>query len=100
MSIDASLAPRPGPRPGKTRQEIVQCAIRMLDRDGHATLTFCAVARELDITVGALSRYSITQADLQDAIEEPITDHLRQWRALRKAKPQVGKECGETGVEL
>src|SRR3546814_6199650 len=84
MSIDASLAPRPAPRPGKTRQEIVQCAIRMLDRDGQATLTFRVVARELDITVGALSRYFNNLADLQDEVAAQIMATLRPLSAVSK----------------
>ena len=50
MAIDASSPPRPGPRPSSSRQEIVQCAIRMMDREGTETLSFRAMARELGIT--------------------------------------------------
>src|SRR3546814_13646778 len=99
MSMVSSLAPRPGPRSGKTRQEIVQCAIRMLDGDGQATLTCRAVARELDITVGALSRYFKNLADLQDEVAAQIMATLRPLsavskRGLREQLLQFGVEIG------
>lgn len=76
MSIDTTVATRSGPRPSTSRQEIVQCAIRMLDREGVEALTFRAVARELDIAVGALSRYFKNLADLEDEVSAQILSEL------------------------
>lgn len=86
MPIDAAPAPapRPGPRPSTSRQEIVQCAIRMLDRKGPEALTFRAMARELGITVGALSRYFKNLADLQDEVAASIMSGLRPLDAASK----------------
>ena len=55
----------------------MQCAIRMLDREGVEALTFRAVARELDIAVGALSRYFKNLADLEDEVSAQIMSELR-----------------------
>lgn len=76
MPVVAIAAPRPGPRPSSSRQEIVQCTIRMLDREGPEALTFRAVARELDVTVGALSRYFKNLADLEDEVAARIMSDL------------------------
>ncbi|MGH8506956.1 MAG: TetR/AcrR family transcriptional regulator [Stenotrophobium sp.] len=77
MTIAATTALRSGPRPSTSRHEIVQCAIRMLDREGPGALTFRAVARELDIAVGALSRYFKNLADLEDEVAAQIMSELR-----------------------
>jgi AcrR family transcriptional regulator len=75
---------RPGPRPSTSREDIVQCAIRMLDREGPDTLTFRAVARELGITVGALARYFESLVDLQDEVAAKIMSDLRPLDATSK----------------
>jgi AcrR family transcriptional regulator len=77
MPASAAVTKRPGPRPSTSRPKIVQCAIRMLDREGPEALTFRAVARELGITVGALSRYFKNLADLQDEVAARILSDLR-----------------------
>jgi AcrR family transcriptional regulator len=84
MAIDATSPSRPGPRPSSSRAEIVQCAIRMMDRDGTETLSFRAMARELGITVGALSRYFRNLADLQDEVAASIMAELRPLEAGSK----------------
>ena len=84
MPVAASVTTRPGPRPSTSRQEIVQCAIRMLDREGPEALTFRSVARELDITVGALSRYFKNLADLQDEVAARIMSGVRPLDAASK----------------
>ena len=70
-------AVRPGPKPRKSRRDIVDCALRMLDREGADALSFRAVARELDMTVGALSRYFGNLADLEDEVAATIMAKLR-----------------------
>ncbi|NGY04118.1 TetR/AcrR family transcriptional regulator [Solimonas terrae] len=77
MPTTASATPRPGPRPSTSRREIVQCAIRMLDRDGAEALTFRAVARELDVAVGALGRYFRNLADLEDEVAAALLSGMR-----------------------
>lgn len=84
MSATASLTPRPGPRPSRSRQEIVECAIQMLNREGPEALTFRAVARELGIAVGALSRYFKSLADLEDEVAARIMSELRPLSATSK----------------
>ena len=56
----------------------------MLDREGPEALTFRAVARELDITVGALSRYFKNLADLQDEVAARIMSDVRPLDAASK----------------
>lgn len=85
MSTAATTASRSGPRPSTSRQEIVQCAIRMLDRVGPETLTFRAVSRELDMTVGALSRYFKNLADLEDEVAAQIMSELRPLEGKSKS---------------
>jgi AcrR family transcriptional regulator len=84
MSNVAASSPRPGPRPSNSREAIVQCAIRMLDREGGEALSFRAVARELEITVGALARYFKSLADLQDEVAAEIMLQLRPLKATSK----------------
>src|SRR3546814_13944414 len=77
------------------------CALpifRMLDRDGQATLTFRAVARELDITVGALSRYFKNLADLQDEVAAQIMATLRPLSAV--SKRGLREQLLQLGVEF
>src|SRR3546814_13570977 len=70
----------------------------MLDRDGQATLTFRAVARELDITVGALSRYFKNLADLQDEVAAQIMATLRPLSAV--SKRGLREQLLQFGVEF
>jgi AcrR family transcriptional regulator len=97
MSIATSSAPRPGPRPSTSRQEIVQCAIRMLDRDGPEALTFRAVARELDIAAGALSRYFRSLSDLQDEVAASIMSGVRPLDAA--GKPGLREQLVRVGMD-
>ena len=64
-----------------SREAIVQCTLRMLDREGPDALTFRAVARELGITVGALSRYFRNLADLEDEVAAKIMSGVRPLEA-------------------
>lgn len=88
--------PRPGPRPSKSRQEIVHCALKMLDREGPEALTFRAVARELGMTVGALSRYFKSLADLEDEVAAQIMSELRPLQA----KAQLRQELLRLSMDL
>jgi AcrR family transcriptional regulator len=78
----------PGRRPGFSRNQIVGCALRLVEREGAAALSFRAVARELDITAGTLARYFPNLADLQDAVAAAIWSEVKplksgSTRALR-----------------
>ncbi|MES2489714.1 MAG: TetR family transcriptional regulator [Pseudomonadota bacterium] len=98
MSTDTTVATRSGPRPSTSRQEIVQCALRMLDREGPETLTFRAVARELDMTVGALSRYFKNLVDLEDEVAAQIMSELRPLEA--KSKSSVRDQLLRMSMDL
>lgn len=98
MSTVTSAGLRPGPRPSSSRQEIVQCAIRMLDREGPETLTFRAVAREFGITVGALSRYFKNLADLEDEVAARLMAEIRPFDAQSKRGPR--EQLLRFGTEL
>lgn len=84
MSTVATEAPRPGRRPSSSRAEIVDCAIRMLDREGGEALSYRAVARELDVSVGALSRYFASLADLEDEVAAKLLSQLRPIESTGK----------------
>lgn len=88
MSTVVPSVPRPGPRPSTSRQEIVQCAIRMLDREGPEALTFRAVARELGVTVGALSRYFRNLADLEDEVAASLMGGIRSFDPASRQGPR------------
>lgn len=94
----ARAAPRPGPRPGFTRDEIVGCALRLMDREGHAALSFRAVARELDMTVGALSRYFPNLADLQDEVAAKVMSTIRPLQA--GSKVELREQLARHGMDL
>ncbi len=83
-TTDISVS-KPGPRPSHSRAEIVECALRMLDRDGPEALTFRAVARELGMTVGALSRYFRNLVDLEDEVAAQIMSALRPLDSKSKS---------------
>ncbi|MCX6603901.1 MAG: TetR/AcrR family transcriptional regulator [Acidobacteria bacterium] len=61
--------PRPGrgPRPMVSREDVVQAAISIADRDGLAALTMQAVAQRLGFTTMALYRYFPNKEALIDA---------------------------------
>jgi AcrR family transcriptional regulator len=78
----------------------VACTLRMLDREGPDALSFRAVARELGITVGALSRYFKSLADLEDEVAAKIISDLRPLEAsslasLRRQLLRLGMDMLE-----
>lgn len=86
---DPAHITRPGPKPRRTRADIVACALRMLDRNGPETLSFRAVARELGMTVGALSRYFGKLADLEDEVAATIMSRLRPLDGKGRLRRQL-----------
>lgn len=94
----ARPAPRPGPRPGYTRDEIVECALHLMDREGPSALAFRAVARELGVTVGALSRYFASLADLKDAVAAKIVETIKPVRP--GAKRELRERLADFGMDI
>jgi AcrR family transcriptional regulator len=91
-------AARPGPRPTFSRERIVDCALRLMKRDGAAALSFRAVARELGIAVGALSRYFPNLADLKDAVAAKVMSGIRPLDA--GTKRELRNQLVRLGLEL
>jgi AcrR family transcriptional regulator len=89
MPVTARAIARPGPRPAYSRHKIVDCALRLMDREGPEALTFRAVARELGITVGALSRYFRNVADLRDEVAAEVL------RAVKPVPPGSRRDLRE-----
>jgi TetR/AcrR family tetracycline transcriptional repressor len=81
-----------------SREAIVACALRLMDREGAEALTFRAVARELDLTVGALSRYFANLADLQDEVAARIMSELRPLDS--GAKRELRERLMRFGMDL
>lgn len=67
----------------------MRCALRMLDREGPEALSFRAVARELGMTVGALSRYFRNLADLEDEVAAEIMSELRPLEPGKDLREQL-----------
>lgn len=89
---------RPGPRPAFSRDAIVTCALRLMEREGHAALSFRAVARELDMTVGALSRYFSNLADLEDAVAARVVAGIKPIRA--GTREQLRERIADFGMQI
>ncbi len=53
---------------GFSKEEILDCVLNLLDRDGVDAVTFRGVARELGTVPGTLNNYFETLADLEDAV--------------------------------
>ncbi len=64
---DAQQRPGRGPKPTVRREDVVQAAISLADRDGLAALTMQAVAERLGFTTMALYRYFPNKEALIDA---------------------------------
>ena len=88
----AARAPaRTGPKPRLSREEIVDCALRLMDRAGPDALTFRAVARELDIAAGALANYFPSLADLRDHVAARVLADVRplELRSRKQARTEL-----------
>lgn len=98
MSSAALPALKRGPRPSTSREEIVECAIRLLDRHGPETLTLRGVARELGVAMGALYRYFKNLADLEDEVAAKIMSQMRQLDA--SAKEDLREQLVLLGMDM
>lgn len=74
------------------------CALRLMEREGHAALSFRAVARELDMTVGALSRYFPSLADLEDAVAARVVAGIKPIRAA--TKEELRERIADFGMQI
>ena len=85
-------APSRGPKPGLSRIEIAEAAIRIADAEGLGAVTMQRVARKLGVTTMALYRYFTSKSDLVavmiDSAEDsaafgtrpvPWKDRLEEW---------------------
>ena len=84
---DAQLRAGRGPKPTVNREDVVQAAISVADKDGLAALTMHAVAERLGFTTMALYRYFPNKEALIDAAVDaalgtpPIKNGPREgWR--------------------
>ena len=88
---DAQLRAGRGPKPTVSREDVVQAAISVADKDGLAALTMHAVAERLGFTTMALYRYFPNKEALIDAAVDaalgtpPVKNGPREgWRKEAK----------------
>ncbi len=74
---------------------ILEAARAILERGDLSQLTFRAVAREAEISVGTLAYYFVSRAELLEALLDPHHDAF-----AKRAAPVLGLEQGEIGVHL
>lgn len=101
------------------REDIVDCALKMLDRDGVRALTLRGVARELGCVLGTINYYFSNLADLEDAVavrlmekvpvldatrKEPLRDQLVELGLvmidLHSTHPNLRQAAGPSSIEL
>lgn len=81
-----TAAPRRGPKPGWSVEQIVNAAIAQADAEGYAALSMPSIAKRLGITANALYRYIRSKEELLVLVAEaswgpppePLPD---DWRA-------------------
>ncbi|MES2489735.1 MAG: hypothetical protein V4607_08075 [Pseudomonadota bacterium] len=78
------------------REDIVDCALKMLDRDGVKALTLRGVARELGCVLGTLNYYFSNLADLEDAVTARLLEQVPVLDTMR-AEP-VREQLVELGL--
>lgn len=71
------------------RDDIVDCALGLLDRDGVKALTLRGVARELGCVLGTINYYFDNLADLEDAVTARL---LKQVPVLDATRPEPVRE--------
>jgi AcrR family transcriptional regulator len=79
----ADAKPRRGPKPAFTPDDILRCALGILDAKGHEALTFRAVAAALGTSHQALYNYFPSRADLEDAIAARLIADVRPLSPAR-----------------
>ncbi|MBB5850186.1 TetR/AcrR family transcriptional regulator [Amycolatopsis umgeniensis] len=63
-------APRRGPKPGYSLEQIVDAAIAQADAEGYAALSMPSIAKRLGITANALYRYLSSKEELLVLVAE------------------------------
>lgn len=81
-----SPAPRRGPKPGYSLEQIVDAAIAQADAEGYAALSMPSIAKRLGITANALYRYLNSKEELLVLVAEaawgpPPEPASGDWRA-------------------
>jgi len=93
-------------RPRLSRENVVNTAVRMLDRKGAASLTMRGLAREMDVPLMSLYRHVRSKDDLEAAIvehllagiptqprtatwEKSIRNWARSYRAMVREHPNA-----------
>ncbi|KZB88547.1 TetR/AcrR family transcriptional regulator [Amycolatopsis regifaucium] len=79
-------APRRGPKPGYSLEQIVDAAIAQADAEGFAALTMPSIAKRLGVTANALYRYLSSKEELLVLVAEaawgpPPEPPSGDWRA-------------------
>ncbi|MFC9251862.1 TetR/AcrR family transcriptional regulator [Amycolatopsis thailandensis] len=79
-------APRRGPKPGYSLDQIVDAAIAQADAEGYAALSMPSIAKRLGITANALYRYLSSKEELLVLVAEaawgpPPEPSSGDWRA-------------------
>lgn len=63
-------APRRGPKPGYSLEQIVEAAIAQADAEGYAALSMPSIAKRLGVTANALYRYLSSKEELLVLVAE------------------------------
>jgi AcrR family transcriptional regulator len=86
-------APRRGPKPSVSADQIARAAIHVADKEGLEAVTMQRIAGEIGLTTMALYRYVSSKADLVDLMidsasdtapvfgkpSQPWSDRLKEW---------------------
>lgn len=65
-----AMAPRRGPKPGYSVEQIVAAAVAQADAEGYAALSMPSIAKRLGITANALYRYLRSKEELLVLVAE------------------------------
>lgn len=80
------------------REDIVKCALKMLDRSAGTTLTLRGIARELDCLLGSINYHFDNLAELEDVVTVRLLERLP---VLDAARPEpLRQQLVELGLAL
>ena len=89
MPSAATVKKAPGRPRAFTRDDILDCAMELLDRDGADALSLRAVARRLGTVLGTLYNYFDNLADLEDEVAARL---IAQLPHLDPQRPEPVRE--------
>lgn len=98
MRTAVSSKAAPGRPPAFSRDDILKCALKVLDRDGVEALTMRGLARELDTGLGTINHYFANLADLEDALAARLLAALPVLDAKKSAP--IRDQLVELGLAL